>query len=83
MSELSIEHHPELIRALSMVPYSPLFGVLWPTIVDQALYETRLQLCNVNGYFRDLCRPHRLSDRAKRVCSLTLSMVALYAYEQQ
>ena len=67
MTEFSIERHPELQKALSMVPYSPLFGVLWPIIVDQASYETRSQLCDVNDYFSGLCEPHRLSDEAKLV----------------
>ena len=50
-----------------MVPYSPLFGVLWPIIVDQASYDTRLQLREINDYFHGLCEPYRRSDRAKDV----------------
>jgi hypothetical protein len=60
--------HPELRKALSMVPYSPLFGILWPIIVDQASYETRLELRWINDYFYGLCESHRLSDEAKSVC---------------
>ena len=68
MSEFTIERHPELRKALSMVPYSPLFGILWPIIVDQASYETRFQLRNINSYFHGLCKPHTVSDEAKLVC---------------
>ena len=78
MSELSIEHHPELRKALSMVPYSPLFGILWPIIVDQASYETRLELRWINDYFNGLCAHHRLSDEAKLVRILLL----LHCYKQ-
>jgi len=66
MSNLAIDQHPKLIQALSMVPYSPLFGVLWPIIVNQASYDTRLMLKKVNDYFAGLCRPHRRSDLTKK-----------------
>jgi hypothetical protein len=59
--------HPKLVKALSQVPYSPLFGVLWPPIVEQASFETRDQLRNVSDYFEALCHPYRRSDRAKSV----------------
>jgi hypothetical protein len=70
-SNLTIEQHPQLIQALSMVPYSPLFGVLWPIIVDQASYDTRFQLRKINDYFARLCHPHRRSDWAKEVRPVT------------
>jgi len=58
--------HPKLVEALSQVPYSPLFGVLWPMIIEQANFETRDLLRDVNSYFKGLCHPYRRSDRAKR-----------------
>ena len=59
--------HPKLVKALSQVPYSPLFGVLWPLIVEQASFEIRNQLRYLNDYFEALCHPYRRSDRAKSV----------------
>jgi len=56
-----------LVEALSQVPYSPLFGILWPIIVEQASFETRDLLRKVNPYFKVLCHPYRRSDRAKSV----------------
>jgi hypothetical protein len=61
------ELHPRLVKALSQEPYSALFGILWPTIVKQASYDTRKKLTKVSEYFHKLCRPFRRSDRAKRV----------------
>jgi hypothetical protein len=72
--------HPKLVEALSQVPYSPLFGILWPLIVEQASFETRDQLRNVNDYFGALCHPSRRSDRAKhvrRISQFTLSFLIL------
>jgi hypothetical protein len=59
--------HPKLVAALSQIPYSAHFGVFWPIIVEQASYDTREVLRNVNTYFKKLCYPYRRSDRAKRV----------------
>jgi hypothetical protein len=64
---LSGNLHPKLVEALSQVPYSPLFGILWPLIVENASFETRNQLREVSHYFEALCRPHTLSDDAKSV----------------
>ncbi len=63
--------HPRLVKALSQIPYSPLFGVLWPIIVEQATFETRIQLREVNTYFKGLCRPSRRSDQAKSIRQLS------------
>jgi hypothetical protein len=82
MSNIDIEQHPELIQALSMVPYSPLFGVLWPIIVDHASYDTRLMLSKVNNYFAGLCRPHRDSDWVKKVRPPPWLKVPRFANEQ-
>ena|SRR5258708_4015334 len=65
-SELATSH-PRLLKALSEVPYSPLFGVLWPIIIEQANFDTREVLCKVNPYFERLCKPYRDSDLAKLV----------------
>lgn len=59
--------HPRLVKTLSEVPYSPLFGALWPIIIDQANFDTRDVLRKVNSYFERLCKPYRDSDLAKRV----------------
>jgi hypothetical protein len=59
--------HPKFVKALSQVPYSPLFGVLWPNIIEQASFETRDLFRKVNTHFQKLCHPYRRSDRAKRV----------------
>jgi hypothetical protein len=69
-SEGDVNLHPRLVEALSKVPYSALYGILWPTIVEQASFETRLQLREVNDYFENLCHPYRRSDRAKSVCRI-------------
>jgi hypothetical protein len=82
MSNLAIEQHPKLIQALSMVPHSPLFGVLWPIIIDQASYDTRLLLSKVNDYFAGLCRPHEASDWAKKVRPPTWLKVPRFANGQ-
>ena len=58
-----------------MVPYSPLFGVLWPIIVDQASYDTRIQLREINDYFYRLCYSYRRSDRAKHVRARLLKVL--------
>jgi hypothetical protein len=70
-SEGNVNLHPRLVEALSEVPYSALYGILWPTIVEQASFETRQQLSEVNDYFEKLCHPYRLSDCAKTVCRIT------------
>jgi hypothetical protein len=70
--------HPKLAKALSQVPYSPLFGILWPLIVEQASFEMRDQLRYVNDYFEALCHRHSRSDRAKSVrhiSQFTLSLL--------
>ena len=59
--------HPKLVAALSRSPYSPLFGILWPIIIEQASFDTRDILRDVDPYFEKLCRPHRDSDLAKQV----------------
>lgn len=73
--------HPRLVEALSQVPYSPLFGILWPIIIEQASFETRDILREVNPYFEALCHPYRRSDRAKSVRQIPqLHDVTPYAY---
>src|SRR6266545_1130672 len=69
--------HPKLVKALSQVPYSPLFGILWPIIIEQASFETRDLLREVNAYFEAMCHPYRRSDRAKdvRFPNFTMSLL--------
>jgi hypothetical protein len=67
-STVSGDIHPRIVEALSLVPYSALYGILWPIIINQASYDTRRILRDVSEYFKKLCHPHRRSDRAKKVC---------------
>jgi hypothetical protein len=68
LKDSSGDLHPKLVASLSQVPYSALYGILWPIIVKQASYDTRDILRDVNEYFKSLCYPHEYSDLAKKVC---------------